>query len=135
MSTLQEKLTISAGSAALFALANLPQTFKLTSSITGLPLWNNTINCPTNLGLLVHALIFFVVTFLTMSNANISTKTKLKHSLYGTLLFFAISNPVMFHLTENLFGKHIATGGCPTLTGIILHTFVYWLSLVGIMYL
>lgn len=135
MSTLQEKLTVSAGSSALFALANLPHAYKLTSSITGLNLWNNSINCPTNLGLIVHALIFFVVTFLTMRNVNVSTKTKIKHSLFGTLLFFTISNPTMFYFTENLFGKHISNGGCPTITGIILHTFVYWLSLVGIMYL
>ena len=56
MPSLQTKLTISLGSAALFVLINLPATYRLTNQLLGGlvgPLYSN--GCPTMLGMAVHA--------------------------------------------------------------------------------
>jgi len=132
MATFDQKAKISAGSAILFTLINLPQAYNLSNNF--LPTYN--INCPTNLGLIIHALLFFVITFLTMGDPYERTGTKLKHSLYGTLIFFLVSNPAMFSLMGSIFGSGISNAiGCPSLTGILLHAVVYFLALVAVMYL
>ncbi|ARF10059.1 hypothetical protein Indivirus_11_3 [Indivirus ILV1] len=136
MSTFQQKLIISICSAALFILVTLPQTYKLTSSLTSLNLYNPDTECPTNLGLILHTLVFFVLTYLSMWNAPHSAGLKLKFSIYGTLIFYLISSPAMFSLMNSILGNKVATpSGCPTMTGILLHSLVYCFALVGVMYL
>ena len=49
MATLEKKLIISLGSAILFLEMNLPQTYKLTSKLTNLNLFNFDSNCRKNL--------------------------------------------------------------------------------------
>ena len=94
MATFQKKLQISAGASFLFLIINLPQTYNLTNKL--LP-WRTTQNgCPTHLGLLTHTLVFFIITFLTMGNAKVKTGIKLKHSLYGTLIFLCY--PIQQHI-------------------------------------
>ena len=136
MSTFQQKLRISLGSAALFALINLPATYKLTNNLLPFNLYNETTNCPTSTGLLVHTVVFFLVTLVSMSGAYIDQGTKIKHSLYGSLIFFFISSPAMYSFVGGLFGSNFADfNGCPTLYGVLLHAFVYAAALVGVMYL
>ena len=126
MSTLQAKLLISAGSALLFNIVKLPETNRL---ITGSL-------CPTDKGILIGVLIFFIITYLSMWSSPQSSGLKLKFTIYGTLLFFLISSPVMFSLTRSLFGNSLTdSSGCPTNTGVIIHSLVYMLALVGLMYL
>lgn len=133
MATFQKKLQISAGASFLFLIINLPQTYNLTNKL--LP-WRTTQNgCPTHLGLLTHTLVFFIITFLTMGNAKVKTGIKLKHSLYGTLIFFMLSNPATYSFVAGLFGNQLANNGCPTLKGVLLHTVVYCAFLVAVMYL
>ena len=133
MATLNQKLLISAGSAFLFTLINLPQTYKITNSLTDLNLYNN---CPTNIGVIIHTIIFFTLTFLSMSNANANVGTKLKHSIYGTLIFYLISSPPVFALINTILGDQYADiNGCPTLKGVMLHSLIYFIILVLIMYL
>jgi hypothetical protein len=136
MATFQQKLLISLGSAALFALINLPQVYRLTNSVSPVSLYNQDTSCPTAAGLIIHAIIFFALTFLTMRNASADTGTKLKHSLYGTLIFFLIASPAMFSVVSSVLGNWVASpAGCPTLSGVLLHSLVYCMALVSVMYL
>ena len=135
MSTLQEKLLISSKSAILFGLVNLPIIYKFING-AGLNVYNNQTNCPTNIGLLISAIIFFVLTFLSMWYAPLSNGLKLKFSIYGTLIFYLLSSPAMFSFTASIFGNRIASPeGCPTNYGILLHALVYCVALVAVMYL
>lgn len=136
MSTLQQKISISAGSALLFFLLNLPVTYRLTNSILALDIVNPFTMCPTATGLIIHAIIFFVITFLSMSSASFNAGIKFKNSLYATLIFLLIASPFMYSITGSIFGESIATSkGCPTFLGVLIHTIVYGAALVGIMYL
>ena len=125
MSTLQEKLIISVFSAVLFVLV----------MISLINTYDKSTNCPTNNGLLLFTAIFFILTFLSMWNSSVSTGLKVKFSLYGTLIFFFLASPAMFNLTGSIFGSSIASQGCPTVLGILLHAAVYCVALTGVMYL
>lgn len=137
MATFNQKLSISAGSAVLFGLVNLPATYKITKSLSGLNLYNGLTGCPTSLGLLVHAAVFFAVSYFSMgSNSTVSTGIKIKHSLYGSLIFFLLSNPATFKFVNSLIGGGVAdSAGCPSMLGIGLHALVYCAVLVAVMYL
>ena len=136
MSTLQQKVSISAGSALLFFLLNLPATYRLTNYILPCNTVNPLTGCPTTTGLIIHASIFFVITFLSMTSASFNAGIKFKNSLYATVIFLLIASPFMYSLTGSIFGESIATSkGCPTLLGVLIHSIVYGASLVGIMYL
>lgn len=136
MTTIEDKLRISLGSALVFLAINLPQTYSLTNSILPLNLVNTATGCPTSIGLLVHALVFFVLSFLTMGNPYENTGVKIKHSLYGSLIFFFLSSPAFFSLVNALLGPQFASAnGCPTLLGVFFSAIIYCLSLVGVMYL
>jgi hypothetical protein len=124
MATLQQKMQISAGSAILFMAVNLPETYRLTNKILPCKLIDG--NCPTSMGVFIHTAVFFLVTLLTMGDIRENTFEKLKHSIYGTLIFFFLSSPTMYSLTQNK---------CPTFQGVLLHTFLYFIALVGLMYL
>ena len=71
-----------------------------------------------------------------MGNPRERTGIKLKHTLYGTLIFFLISSPAMYALINKVLGNQFAdVNGCPTLMGVSLHAAVYCLALVAVMYL
>ena len=136
MTTFQQKLAISIGSTALFALINIPQTYKLINSLIDLDLYNESTHCPTNIGLILHAIIFFILTFLSMGDPTKRTGTKLKHSIYGTLIFFFISSPMLYSTLNLTIGSQVAdVNGCPTMMGIGLTSLIYFISLIAIMYL
>jgi len=136
MSTLEEKLVICIWSAALFILVNLPQTYSLTSSLTTLNLYDSETNCPTNLGIFVHTLVFFILTYLSMWRSDLSSGLKLKFSIYGTLIFYFISSPALFSLMSSMFGDKVASlNGCQTAFGTVVNSALYFLALLGVMYL
>ena len=135
MASFNKKLSISIGSAALFMLLNSPTIYKITNNLSGLSLYNVITGCPTYLGLLVHAVVFFAISYFSMGGVA-RTGIKLKHSLYGTLIFFLISNPATFKFVASILGNGIADShGCPTNVGIVLHAIVYCAFLVAVMYL
>lgn len=121
MATLQQKVQISLGSAVLFSIINLPQTYKLTDSLLPCKLIEK--NCPTHMGLFLHTVVFFLITLLTMGRVDLNT---LKNALYGTLIFFFLSSPTIYSLTGN---------SCPKIGGVLLHSVLYFVALVGVMYL
>ncbi len=137
MASLQKKIMISLVSANLFLiinLINLPATYNFMNKI-GLSFYNKATGCPTHIGLIHNALIFFIISYITMGNSA-SKGVKIKHSLYGTLIYYFVSSPALYSLMGKLLGNQIAdVNGCPTTIGIILHSFVYFLILVAVMYL
>ena len=60
---------------------------------------------------------------------------KAKYSFYSALVFFLIANPETFKFTQMLFGSFVtlAQGGCPTPTGLFLHTAIFFFVLLGLM--
>jgi hypothetical protein len=133
MSTFQKKIQISIGASFLFLIINLPQTYNLTNKLLPWEIIEN--GCPTRLGLLTHTLLFFIIRFLEMGNSKFKTCIKLKISLYGTLIFYILSNPVTYSFVSSLFGNQFAENGCPTLMDVLLHTIVYCVFLIVVMYL
>lgn len=128
MATLTQKLSISAFSALIFVLVNLPLTFKFTDKVFD----TFKDGCPTALGLILHTLVFMVLSYVTMTGASVSKGTKLKHSFYGALIFFLLSNPVTYKVVAQLFGK--SSTGCPTLNDIFMHAVIYTGVLTAVMY-
>ena len=57
---------------------------------------------------------------------------KFKYSLYSTLAFFLVANPVTFRFMNSLISG-IANNGCPTAFGFMLHTLVFFGVLYGLM--
>lgn len=132
MATLVDKVSISFFSAILFALISLPQTYQLTKKLLGIKTIKN--GCPTFVGHVLHTIVFFIVSYLSMGGDRIDPLLKVKFSLYGTLIFYFLSSPAIYAIVGNLFGTS-SRNGCPSVTGVILHAFVYMLALVGVMYL
>lgn len=62
----------------------------------------------------------------------ISTGLKVKFSLYSTLLFFLVANPVTYRFVDSIVGG-VAIDGCPTSFGFMLHSFVFFLLSFAIM--
>lgn len=57
-----------------------------------------------------------------------SDKLKAKYSFQSALLFFLVANPATFNLMRSLLGDWVASGaGCPTGTGLLLHSVVFGL--------
>lgn len=136
MSTFEEKVKISMFSALIFGLVNLPRTYQFTNSLVQNRFYDDVAKCPTNLGLVIHAIVFFVITMLSMGDPREKTGIKIKHSLCGTLIFYLLSSPAIFSLTGSIFGSQIANeAGCPTLMGVGLHALVYFAVLLGVMHL
>lgn len=48
-------------------------------------------------------------------------------SLQAALLFFVVGNPVLYKLTGKLLGDWVATNGCPTTAGVVLHSVVFFI--------
>mgnify|MGYP003682462919 CR=1 FL=1 len=131
MSTFNDKLRISIGSGILFAIMNIPQV----QIFFGNKLFNSYTKCLTNSGVIIQVFVFAIITFLTMSSSNINTLTKISHTTYGSLIFFFVSNPITYKFISSLFGNWISNSyGCPTFYGAILHTIIYILILISVMY-
>lgn len=135
MATLEQKLAVSLMSAGIFVLLNLPQTYGVTnkflSGITG-PL--ATGGCPTMVGLLLHAVVFYILTRLMMKKSYCADSIKHKRALIGTIIFVLLSSPAAFRLVRSIVGTSIAsTTGCPTTQGILVHGAVYAAVLVLLM--
>jgi hypothetical protein len=131
MPSLQQKLMISLGSAALFVLVSHPAVYKFTNGLIG-GLTSN--GCPTLLGLASHAVVFYLLTLLSMKGTYQSEATKRKHSLIAAALFALLNSPMTYKLVRSVLGAGIASAtGCPTMTGLLTHAGVYTAILVLLM--
>jgi len=59
---------------------------------------------------------------------------KVKYSLYSALIFFLIANPITYKVVNSVL-PGVASNGCPTPFGLVLHTIVFFLALLGVMLL
>ena len=65
----------------------------------------------------------------------LSLGLKAKYSFYSALVFFLIANPETFKVTQMLFGSlvDIADKGVVSPNGLLLHTIVFFLAMLGLM--
>lgn len=57
-----------------------------------------------------------------------SSSKKWQITFFSAFIFVVVVHPYTYGLTDNLFGGllgRISQGGCPTTTGLFLHTLVY----------
>jgi hypothetical protein len=128
MSTLEKKILISLESAGLFFLLNSVDSYKFFGNIFNMNLYSD--NCPTKLGVLFNTLIFFITTYLSMGNPFKRKLFKLKNTTYGTLIFYLLSSPAIYYLTSFLNDNN----SCPNNKMIIIHSILYFIILIGVMY-
>ena len=133
MTTFRKKLEISFLSSSVFFLTNLPQTYQFTNKL--FPFATEINGCPTNLGIIVHTIVFLILSFLLMLKSKQNIEMKIKNSLFATLIFFLLSNPTTYSVVGNLFNTTKNKWGCPNWLGIVVHTLVYCLFLLSVMYL
>lgn len=131
MTTLNRKLEISAFSALACCIINTKTMYNLTNKF--LPFETTKNNCPTNIGFLVHLLVFLAYSYLSMTKVDKPNLLKLNYAITGALLVnFAYSSGVI-----DVVGKAIGTleNGCLTTKGNIVHSIIYGILLLAIMYL
>jgi len=60
---------------------------------------------------------------------------KAKYSFISALVFFIVANPETYTFTQMLFGTFftVAEDGAATPNGLMLHTFVFFLTMLGLM--
>lgn len=137
MSTINQKLIYSAIGAGLMILLANPFSSKLTNKIVG-----NDANCPSVGSHLLTSLLFLLLIFVIMLIPNMvgSSENKksiwllLKYSFYATLLFFVITNSEIYKLTSKFGGITADSNGCPSIIGLIVHAFVFFLLTFVVMF-
>jgi hypothetical protein len=63
---------------------------------------------------------------------------KAKYSFYSALVFFLFANPETTFILQRFFGRFvnfITPGGAPTITGIFMSTFLFFVTMLGLMLL
>jgi uncharacterized membrane protein YjjB (DUF3815 family) len=61
---------------------------------------------------------------------------KAKYSFISALVFFIVSNPELYKLTQSVFGGLFMVAhpmGAPTPMGLLLHTAVFFAAMLGLM--
>lgn len=56
---------------------------------------------------------------------DLSVGLKVKFSLYSTLIFFLVANPITYRFVNSVISG-VATAGCPTAFGLFLHSLVFF---------
>lgn len=118
--------------AAIFMLMSLPQMYNKTNSIV-----DELGSCPTYKSKLLHTLIFFVLVIIVMKYIGKSDKSfalLCKYAIFGSLLFFIISSNEAYMLTNGIY-PGLSDNGCPSMTGVCVHTVLFGILLFGMMYL
>ncbi len=62
---------------------------------------------------------------------------KVKFSAISALLFFLVANPELYKMTQSVFGSIFMVAhpmGAATPAGLLLHTLVFFLATLGLMY-
>ncbi len=63
-----------------------------------------------------------------------SDALKAKYSIQSALLFFLIANPYTYQFIRSMLGTWVASdSGCPTPSGLLLHSLVFGLIVFGLM--
>ena len=70
--------------------------------------------------------------------AHLTTGKKFKYSFYSALIFFFVSSPVMYQLTQKLNGHLINVSdpyGCHSNSGLLFHTCIFFIIMIIFFYL
>ena len=62
----------------------------------------------------------------------LSTALKVKFSFLSAMIFFLVANPVTFRFVNSII-PGVASNGCPTAFGFMLHTVVFFLVSFAVM--
>jgi hypothetical protein len=98
-------------------------------------------DCPTPEGKLLHTIVFYLLAYITIWVLSYLTlwagsKQMIKCAIFATLLFFFVSSPDVYQLTNGLSGNQLANAkGCPTTKGVITHSFVFLVLVLLMSYL
>lgn len=116
---------------AVFLLLSLPQVYSKTN-----PFVSEQGECPTFKTRLIHFVSYLVLVVLALKylvKLDRPCPDITGYALYAGLLFFLISSPEMYQLTNSLFGENLklAEGSCPTFAGVLTHTAVFALCLAS----
>lgn len=123
---------------ALFLVLNLPQLYGKTNEYLG----SNSGNCPGVKTRLLHTIAFFALTYLVAKyyGDNRDQKSMVRYAVHSALMYFVLSSPAVYSLTESVLGRadsYINTGvssglggNCPALKGVVVHTAVFGLFLM-----
>jgi hypothetical protein len=63
---------------------------------------------------------------------------KAKYALYSALVFFLFANPETIVILQRFFGGYViflTAGGLPTVQGILVCTFLFFMTMLGLMLL
>src|SRR3989338_5503724 len=126
-----QKATHAGAVALVFALLSLPQMYERSNRYFEAP-----VTCPTYKSKLLHALAFVALSWLVMKyviKSEGNNALLLKYSVYAGLLFFFVSSDEFYMLSRTFNAGLADEQGCPSITGIAVHTVVYWLLFMGMM--
>lgn len=143
--TFEQKLRYAIFPAILFVLVSLPQIYNQTDKIGEAlgPFSYDSFQgaCPTPTGKFLHALVFFVLNYLSLKFAESrgwmnkrDDGVLAKYAFYGTLIFFLIASSDTYRLTGRFVEDLANDQGCPSLKGIIVHGLVFLVVLTLVMY-
>lgn len=129
---LDKKLLVSLKAAAFFVLLNLPVVYQTTSRLFG-KTWDPATGCATPFGVVLHAGVFYLLTYFSMRGSSVSKQDKMKHSLTGALIFAVLGSAPVYRLTSRLVPSIASPAGCPSLFGVVAHGLVFAGILVALM--
>jgi hypothetical protein len=148
--TLFKKSLLSLLDTLFFFVISNPFTYKYVNKIFGNLkkdlIWNESTQCPKTYGYFIHVLVYFVINFASMYIMKIMKLNDLslllmfKFSLIGTLLYISLSNTDTYKLTNNILNKVMDSdknimNGCPNINGLILHSGLFFIILLVMMFL
>ena len=145
MSSLINKIFKSAlGAGIMMAVAN-PMTYSFVEGIvSGKGDIADFNSCPTVVGHLVHTIVFFILIVALMIIGNYGSPDDIrkslfdvmKYSFYSAVIFFALTTTEAYQLTGSLTnGLTSDMSGCATQSGVLIHSFVYFIIILGLMLL
>ena len=127
-----QKLYHATISACVFFIASLPSIYGKTNDYltkTNKSTLVSTItNCPTYKSKLIHMLGFFALSLLVMKfvgHPHKPLELMVKYATYTSLLYFLMSSSEAFKLSGSMVDGLADPSGCPTLTGVVVHTLLY----------
>jgi hypothetical protein len=128
-----KKMKISVFSGLVAAVIQLPQTYALTNKILPLETFRN--GCPTLTGKMIHLIVFFIITYLSMKRSDMSDKEILHNSIFSATIYYLTFSKDLILLIDNALKLNLMTNGCVNNKGLMIQTCLYVLCLYGIMFL
>jgi len=142
MTTSIAKATFSLTGGIIMFITSNPSTYQLMNGFLNGEIVDVN-NCSTEKGVIIHTLLFFIIVYSVMLLFNYLKDPMdkrgglLKISINSTLLYFFINSQIMYHIVNRLttcLGLFpTLENNCPTLTGTIIHSIIYTLSVYFMM--